>query len=52
MDGFFPASYVSMICAGECSGRLDEVLEKASVVMEKDMELTEKTRNLMILPFL
>ena len=51
MDGFFPASYVSMIRAGECSGRLDEVLEKASVVMEKDMELTEKTRNLMIYPF-
>ena len=46
----FPPIYVSMIAAGEISGKLDEALSQVSEQMKKSQRLTSKVQGAMIYP--
>jgi MSHA biogenesis protein MshG len=43
-DDLFPRVYTSSIAAGEESGKLDEILEELSVMLEEEMELTRQIK--------
>lgn len=46
----FPPIYVSMIAAGETSGKLEESLEQVHIQMKKSHELASRIRGAMIYP--
>lgn len=48
----FPAIYVSLVKAGEESGKLDAVLTQLANTLEKDREFRSKVRGAMIYPIL
>lgn len=46
----FPPIYVSMVAAGEASGKMDEALEQVSEQMKKSHALTSRVQGAMIYP--
>lgn len=48
----FPELFVSMIAAGEQSGKLDEILSRLTIQLKKSHTLRAKTRNAMIYPII
>lgn len=48
----FPELFVSMIAAGEQSGKLDEILSRLTTQLKKNHALRAKTRNAMIYPII
>lgn len=44
-DDLFPRVYTSSIAAGEESGKLDDILEELSIMLEKEMELTREIKS-------
>lgn len=50
--GFFSTFFVSMVKAGESSGKLDEILERLAVYLEKASSLQKKVTSAMIYPII
>ncbi|MDO8499107.1 MAG: type II secretion system F family protein [bacterium] len=46
----FPAIYVSMIAAGESSGKMEKALDEIYIQMKKSQELSSKVKGAMIYP--
>ncbi len=44
-DDIFPRFFIASIAAGEESGKLDEILEELSDMLEKEMELTRQIKS-------
>ncbi|MEA1980570.1 MAG: type II secretion system F family protein [candidate division Zixibacteria bacterium] len=44
-ETFFSKVYISSIAAGEESGQLDEILDKLSPILEKELELTRQIKS-------
>ena len=50
--GVFSEIYISMIAAGEASGKLDEVLKRLAIQLKKDHQLIAKVRNALTYPII
>jgi type IV pilus assembly protein PilC len=46
----FPEMFISIVCAGEENGRLDEAFARCSALLESSMSITAKLRSALIYP--